>query len=208
MHKTAENNVTFFFENYIYPNKSDIKILEIGSCIGGFDIRSLKPANATYIGVDLDAYQGVDIVLKDPYKLPFEDNTFDYVISSSCFEHTEFFWLSYLEIIRVLKSDGVFYLNAPSNGDFHRYPVDCWRFYPDSANALVNFGKISGYQSAVLEQYTSDKENDIWSDYVAIFLKDIIHVEKHKERIIDKFTNFTNGSKYPHQNLINELKWQ
>ena len=33
-------------------------------------------------------------------------------------------------------TDWLFYLNAPSNGEFHRYPVDCWRFYPDAGGAL------------------------------------------------------------------------
>jgi SAM-dependent methyltransferase len=71
------------------------------------------------------------------YKLPFADGSVDVVLSSSCFEHSEFFWLLFLEILRVLRPEGLFYLNAPSNGPFHRYPVDCWRFYPDSGNALV-----------------------------------------------------------------------
>lgn len=207
MHQTAEANAKRFFDNYVYPNQNHVKILEIGSMIGGFNIRSLKPSNSDYVGVDLCSGGGVDIVLTDPYKLPFEDNTFDYAISSSCFEHSEFFWLSYLETIRVLKPNGLFYLNAPSNGAFHRYPIDCWRFFPDSGQAMINWGKRNGYDSALLEQYTSDKESDIWSDYVGIFLKDSKFVETHQYRIIDTFSNFTNGSKYPHTNIINELKW-
>jgi SAM-dependent methyltransferase len=207
MHTTAEQNANRFFNTYVYPNKNDCSILEIGSMIGGFNIRSLKPNNANYVGVDLCGGGGVDVVLTDPYKLPFEDNTFDYAISSSCFEHSEFFWLSYLETIRVLKPHGLFYLNAPSNGAFHRFPVDCWRFFPDSGHALVNWGNHNGYDSVLLEQYTSDKETDIWSDYVAIFLKNKDFVENNQYRIIDTFNTFTNGSKYPHTNIINELKW-
>lgn len=207
MHQTAENNAKRFFENYVYEQTTQLKIVEIGSYIGGFNIRSLNPINSQYVGVDLCSGYGVDVVLTDPYKLPFDDNSFDFAVSSSCFEHSEFFWLSYLETIRVLKPHGVFYLNAPSNGDFHRYPVDCWRFFPDSAGALVNWGKHNGYNNALIEQYTSDKEHDIWSDYVAIFLKDATFIEKYKNRIINNFNNFTNGSVFPHNNIINEKKW-
>jgi SAM-dependent methyltransferase len=209
MHKTAENNAKRFFTNYIYKTNGDEtgKILEIGSHIGGFNIRSLSPKNMEYVGVDLDSGPGVDIVLENQYVLPFEDNSFDYVISSSCFEHSEFFWLNFLEIMRVLKPSGIFYLNAPSNGDFHRYPVDCWRFFPDSGRAMSNWGKHNGYNCEVIEFYTSDKETDIWSDYVSIFIKDSNHINDYPNRILNGFTNHTNGSMYPHKNFINLKKW-
>lgn len=207
MHTTAAQNAERFFNTYVYPKKNPMNILEIGSMIGGFNIRSLNPSNSNYVGVDIAPANGVDVVLSDPYKMPFDDNTFDYAISSSCFEHSEFFWLSYLETIRVLKPHGVFYLNAPSNGDFHRFPMDYWRFFPDSGHALVNWGNRNGYNSALLEQYTSDKETDIWADYVAIFLKDANYIGQHQDRIINSFNNYTNGSKHPHSHIFNLVKW-
>lgn len=207
MHKTAEQNAQRFFNKYVYPNNNDITILEIGSYIGGFNIRSLNPKNSKYVGVDLSEGPGVDVVLTDPYVLPFDDNTFDYVISSSCFEHIDFFWESYLEIMRVLKPSGVFYLNAPSNGDFHRFPIDSWRFFPDSGHSLIRWGNRNGYNSILLEQYTSNKDSDIWSDYVGVFLKDSNYLNNHNERIINDFNNYTNGSIYPHNKIINIKKW-
>lgn len=207
MHNTAEKNVKRFFNTYINDIKDDITIVEIGSHIGGFNIRSLAPKNSKYIGLDLDVGPGVDIVLKDPYIIPLENHSVDYVISSSCFEHSEFFWLTYLEIMRILKPTGLFYLNAPSNGAFHRYPVDCWRFFPDSGLALANWGKKNGYNCEVLEQYTSDKEKDIWSDYVSIFINDVVNIDKFKNRILNEFNNYTNGSIYPHDNILNIDKW-
>ena len=207
MHQTSAENVTRFFKNYIYNVNNTGKILEIGSFIGGFNIRTLARESMTYVGVDIQAGPGVDIVLDDQYVLPFEDNTFDYIISTSCFEHSEFFWLNFLEIIRVLKPDGVFYLNAPSNGDFHRYPVDCWRFFPDSGQALAKWAKRNGYSCEVIETYTSDKETDIWSDYVALFIKDINYIDKYQQRITLSFNNFTNGTIYPHHNFINSKHW-
>ena len=46
-------------------------------------------------------------MLTDPYHLPFESNSLDVVVSSSCFEHSEMFWLLFLEIMRVLKPEGL-----------------------------------------------------------------------------------------------------
>lgn len=207
MHKTAEENAKRFFNCYINTQSKNKKILEIGSYIGGFNIRSLSNKENEYIGVDIEPGPGVDIVLTDKYKLPFNDETFDYVISSSCFEHIEFFWVSFLEILRVLKKDGIFYLNAPSNGDFHRYPIDCWRFFPDAGQALINWGKYNNYNCGLIEQYTSDKEKDIWSDYVAIFIKNIDYLNSFEDRITYKFNNYTNGSIHPHTSINNLKKW-
>jgi SAM-dependent methyltransferase len=207
MHKTAKHNAIRFFDKYVNKNNEDTKILEIGSWVSWFNIRDLKPTNSTYIGVDLSKGPGVDVVLTDPYKLPFEDNSFDYVVSSSCFEHVDFFWLSYLEIMRVLKPSGVFYLNAPSNGDFHRFPIDSWRFFPDSGSSLVKWGNYNGLDSVLLEQYTSDRESDIWADYVAIFLKNRDYLSNYPNRITEEFNNFTNGSVYPHNDFLNLKKW-
>jgi SAM-dependent methyltransferase len=205
MHTTSEQNAKRFFEIYVNNNKSDF--LEIGSYLSSFNIRSLASKDSNYVGVDLGMGPGVDIVLEDPYKLPFDDNSFDFVISSSCFEHSEFFWLTYMEVIRVLKPSGLFYLNAPSNGDFHRFPVDCWRFFPDSGNALSNWSKRNGYNTEVVEQYTSDKGKDIWCDYVSIFIKDANFIKNYPNRIVNNFNEYTNGSVFPHKVLLNQKLW-
>jgi len=79
----------------------------------------------TCVGVDVMAGRNVDVQLSDPYRLPFEDESVVVVMSSSSFEHSEMFWLLFLEVLRVLRPQGLFYLNVPSNGHFHRWPVDC-----------------------------------------------------------------------------------
>lgn len=205
MHVTAEQNARRFFDTYVNNKNGDF--LEIGSYLSSFNIRSLAPNGSNYVGVDLGAGPGVDVVLDDPYKLPFDDNSFDFVVSSSCFEHSEFFWLTYMEVMRVLKPSGLFYLNAPSNGDFHRFPVDCWRFFPDSGNALSNWSRRNGMNTAVIEQYTSGKGSDIWCDYVSIFIKDVDTIGLYPNRITNNFNDYTNGSVYPHQTLLNKKLW-
>jgi len=208
MHDTAQANAERFFKTYINPNEYHT-IIDIGSRNygGSFHIGLLKTEKTKYIGLDFQYGQNVNTILEDPYVLPFEENTIDYAVSSSCFEHSEFFWLTYLEVMRVLKPGGLFYMNVPSNGAFHRFPVDCWRFYPDSATALVNWGKRNGLKNALIEQYTSYRENDIWEDYVAIFIKNENLLSQFQSRIIDTFGNFKNGSVYPHDTIINNTEF-
>lgn len=207
MHKTAEQNIHRFFNTYIDPQKES-KILEIGSYIGGFNIRSLSTNNHRYTGLDIRPGPGVDIVTQDPHHMPFDNNSFDFIISSSCFEHTKFFWQLFVDIIRVLKPTGLFYLNAPSGGEYHKYPIDAWRFFPDSGFVLAEWASLNGHNNCgVVEQYTSHPESDIWSDYVSIFIKDLSFINDYHSRIIDSFKNFHNGSIYPHNKIINLKHW-
>lgn len=206
MHPTSLSNCQKFFDGYGESLKNStkiVKVLEIGSQDVNGSIRSCCPVNFEYIGVDFVAGKGVDIVLDDPYVLPFNTESFDAILSSSCFEHSEMFWLLYLEIMRVLKPTGLFYLNVPSNGRFHRYPVDCWRFYPDSGNALITWAKRNGMDPILLESYTSAQHGPEWNDFVAVFLKDRKYLQNYPNRIIKNKKNFTNGLMSENSSVIN-----
>lgn len=202
MHPSAFNNCKNFFDVYspIFDNKST-KVVEIGSQDVNGSLRAVCPPNFNYIGVDFQMAKGVDIVLNDPYSLPFEDNSVDIVLSSSCFEHSEMFWLVFLEILRVLKNNGIFYLNAPSAGDYHRYPVDCWRFYPDSGHALISWGKRSGYNPRLLESYI--QKGGSWQDFVAVFAKDSNSFDTFNSRILDNKKDFENGYTSKSESILN-----
>jgi SAM-dependent methyltransferase len=167
MHDTAANNAREFFERYL-PNYSAYpRVIELGV---GQDrtIRDLA-RDTEYYGVDTFPGPHVDVVLSDPYVLPFDTGTVDIVIASSVYEHTEWFWVSFVECMRVLKPGGLMYIQVPSNGPVHRFPVDCWRFYPDSAEALARWARHNQYPCEVLESKTTPPIEDIWYDYVAIF---------------------------------------
>lgn len=184
-----------FFDTYL-KNAKRLTIVDVGSQDVNGSLRSVAPANNKYIGIDFVEGQGVDIVITDPYVLPMENDSVDVVVCSSCFEHSEFFWLLFNEIQRILKPNGLFYLNVPSNGKFHRYPVDCWRFYPDSGIALQNWGRKNGYNTTLLESFTGKQKKDIWNDFAAVFLKDFQFIEKHPDRIQTMYPTFMNGLIY------------
>ena len=191
MHKTAMENGQRFFDTYV-GGLGSVCVVDIGAQDVCGSLREVCPQSAYYVGVDFIKGKGVDIVLDDPYKLPFEDNTVDVIVSTSTFEHCEMFWLLFLEIIRVLKPMGLFYLNAPSHCGFHRFPVDCYRFFPDSGNALAKWARKCGFdETIVLEQYTN------YDDYVCVFLKDIVYLGLYPNRILQNHVEVSAASAFP-----------
>jgi SAM-dependent methyltransferase len=102
--------------------------------------------------------------LNDIYHLPFDDNSVDLVLSGQMLEHCPHFWLVFNEIFRILKPNGMAFIIAPSSGPVHRYPVDCYRFYPDSYQALAEWSGLRLVQSW-------KDERGPWRDLVGVFQK-------------------------------------
>ena len=203
MHDTAMEYGRQFFTAYT-KNRKNLTIVDIGAQDFNGSLRSAAPANHRYVGVDSEKGKGVDIVNEDPYSLPFEDASVDIVVSSSCFEHCEFFWLIFNECLRVLKPSGLLYINVPSNGPFHRFPQDCWRFYPDSGLALQNWGRKSGYESVtMLESFIGIQARDVWNDFVAVFVKEEKHIKDYPVRIQDTMKRYLNGLVFGSKEVTN-----
>jgi SAM-dependent methyltransferase len=166
MHPSAMEGAREFFLKYS-REFSEPTIVEIGSQDVNGSLREVAPPSK-YVGLDFQAANGVDIVLEDAYHFPLEDEFADIVITSSCFEHSEMFWLTFLEGVRILKPNGLFYINAPSRGQYHAYPVDCWRFYPDADKALKTWAKHNGYDLNV--EYSKIQEGH-WGDFIVVYRK-------------------------------------
>lgn len=83
----------------------------------------------SYIGLDIEAGDEVDIVTKDPYKYPFPDNSFDVVMSSMTLEHVVKPWLWFPELKRICKTGGVIAISVPWKFKPHNSP-DLWRVLP------------------------------------------------------------------------------
>src|SRR4051812_46473606 len=105
MHDTAMDYGGAFVRTYL-PNKP-LNIVDIGAQDFCGSLKGHMRPGDHYIGVDFDGGPNVDVVLTDPYTLPFDDESVDAILCSSCFEHAEFFWLSFVEMIRILKPTGL-----------------------------------------------------------------------------------------------------
>lgn len=175
MHKSAYYNATSFYERYCKDNIQTKKVLDVGS----WDSNGcLKPIfkEAQYTGLDAQAGPNVDVV-SNSNSMPFDNDQFDIIISTSCFEHDEMFWLTFLEMSRVLKAGGYIYICAPSSGPYHPHgcPSDSWRFYPDSWRSLAKWANKNNFHIKLVESYI-DKSlyppDDNWEDSVGIFTKE------------------------------------
>jgi SAM-dependent methyltransferase len=152
------------------PAGRSLRILDVGSydVNGSYRPLFLRPG-WHYVGVDLSPGPNVDVVLSSPYQLPMARGDFDLIISGQAFEHVEYFWLSWLEMTRVLKPGGQIFLIAPSRGEEHRYPVDCWRFYPDGYRALAKFGGLDLIEVSTDWTPHSNPDSSQWGDTVGVF---------------------------------------
>lgn len=71
--------------------------------------------NCDYIGVDIGPGRNVDIISKaHEYNGP--DNYFDVVVSTEMFEHDQYLYKSLPNMIRVLKSRGLFFFTCAGPG--------------------------------------------------------------------------------------------
>ncbi|MFB1487467.1 MULTISPECIES: methyltransferase domain-containing protein [unclassified Thiocapsa] len=168
MHPTSLENMRKCYDRYVVPagleQRSDVLVLDIG----GADINgNYRPIFShpvfRYLTADLAA-EGVDILLEDPYQIPLPDESVDIVLSGQMLEHCEYFWLAFKEMVRLMKPDGFLFLIAPSSGPIHRYPVDCYRFFPDA------FAALARHADCRLEALWRD-ERGPWQDLVGVFRK-------------------------------------
>lgn len=125
-----------------------------------------------YIGADLQAGPNVNLVLSRPYDWKeIKTGSVDVLVSGQVLEHVEFFWITLLEISRVLKPNGLACIVVPSTGPEHRYPVDCWRFYPDSMRAMAQFARLECVMTRTSWEDVGDPGSDFWHDTVGVFRK-------------------------------------
>ena len=169
MHDTAYEHGRLFFE--LYWSSSYQTVVDLGSQDVNGSLRDHCPASARYIGLDLMPAEGVDVVVGRGQTIPIATNSVDAVVSSSAFEHDSFFWETFLELLRIVRPGGLIYVNAPSNHAFHRFALDCWRFYPDAGIALMRWAERQGACVELLESFVAHPKNDGWADFVAVFRK-------------------------------------
>lgn len=171
MHLSSYQHMARLVEHYLSTDHS-LRVLDIGSYDVNGSYRPLFEApHWEYVGMDLTPGPNVDLILASPYRWPLPSHSADVIVSGQAFEHIEFFWLTWLEVVRVLKPGGLVFLIAPSRGPEHRYPIDCWRFYPDGFRALANYGALQLLEVNTDWQPHNDPDSAPWGDTVGVFRK-------------------------------------
>lgn len=112
-----------------YFFKPGMSILEIGSRNINGEIRDLFPDAGSYVGVDKEAGEGVDVVL-DAHDLVrhFKPHTVDIILCLETLEHDDDYWRTLTEVRLVMKSTGVFVVTVPDLGVPVHCEPDYWRW--------------------------------------------------------------------------------
>lgn len=175
MHASSYHKMESFRQRYLKGREAEpIHICDLGSQDVNGSYRPIFAEVAwSYLGLDMAAGNNVDIVLRTPYVWrEVASCSADVVISGQAFEHIQYFWITMIEIARVLKPGGLCCILAPSSGPEHRYPLDCWRFYPDGMGTLAHFAQME-----VLEATTQWNDegyadgSDWWHDSMLVCRK-------------------------------------
>jgi len=156
--KVGVEQIDYFFDKYcIEPGK----ILDVGG--EGCAIENIVLPNHIY--EQLNILNVKYNVKDDPYHWSMISNdTYDYTISTTTFEHIEYPWLTFLEMVRVTKPNGLIFVFVPGCGPIHRNPIDCWRIKPDGLRALAKLGEVDIVE--ILEDNTG-----VWCYCSGIFKK-------------------------------------
>jgi len=91
-----------------------VKVLEIGSLNINGTVRDYF-SDCVYTGSDVNKGKDVDIVSRTK-DLPFEESSFDTIISAECFEHDSEYNESIIKIMGLLKEGGLFVFTCATTG--------------------------------------------------------------------------------------------
>lgn len=187
MHSSSLEHIDRLVKKYLITD-NELNILDIGSVdVNGTYKRFFLSPQCKYLGVDLMAGPNVDVVLDNSYRLPFSSFSQDVIVCGQVFEHAQFFWLTWLEMVRVLRPGGFIFLIAPSRGPEHRYPKDCWRFYPDGFEALALYGGLNLLEVSTDWQPHPRDDSAPWGDTVGAFQqRKLNHWERIRMRLMQK----------------------
>lgn len=120
-------NPYFFSRKNLYKSVKEYSPYMTGKCMdfgcGIQPYRRMLPARE-YVGVEIESDSKMPgVIYYDGHTLPFEDETFDSIISSEVFEHISNVEEIITELRRVLKTGGIMLLTVP-----FVYPKHCWPY--------------------------------------------------------------------------------
>ena len=136
-----------------------------------------------YIGLDFEneghnhSNESIDIFY-DGRIIPFEDETFDCVLSTQVFEHVKDIELTISELYRVLKKDGKILITVPFVFPEHELPHDYRRF---TQIGLSDFLANHGFE--VLSTTKNGNFQEVVWQLRILYIRDIIRVK-------NKYLNF------------------
>lgn len=158
MHQSSFDTMSRMLAQFSPKN---ITILDVGATHNMWNYKSAVEANNCQYK-NLDWGSGADYTVNSYDWSHIPTNQFDCVISGQAFEHDKYWWRTVANIKKIVKPGAIVIFILPSCGAIHRYPVDCYRFYPDSAEV---FSEI--LNAEILEVHHNSESE--WGDLAMAF---------------------------------------
>lgn len=136
MHGHSMKLMAEFRDRYLADMKG-CTVLDVGATVVPGQTMSYRDlfGDYEYIGMDVSPGNNVDVV-------GYENlvGVYDVVISGQVLEHVERPWEWIGQLAKLFR----YYICiiAPNTHPLHRYPIDCWRVFPDGMRALFEYAGI------------------------------------------------------------------
>jgi len=193
MHQQARD-FSLFVKNILLNYFVNKRVLDVGSGDINGNNRFLFE-NCEYNGNDVIEAPNVTLVSKTK-DLPFEDNTFDTIISTECFEHDPEYKESILKIYNMLKPGGLFCFTCAStdraeHGTRRTTPYDSYGTIgnlEDMTDYYKNLTEIDLNEVLPLNEFFS-----VWDTYYNYEGKDLYFIGIKKGNsdltVLEKYVN-------------------
>lgn len=152
-----DETLVFLSREFKHKVKKNSIVLDVGCGNGNFVVDENRGDISWAVGIDVEKKYVKKNICLDEIKigyveeLPFEDNTFDVVISLWVLEHLENPLQTFTEIHRVLKPGGIFMFAAPN---IYFFPL-----------FIINVLKSSKINHLLNEKLYGRKEKDVFEAY-------------------------------------------
>ena len=190
---------------YLRPSAS---ILDLGAGAGILSHMNFKDHAGLVCGVDLDPR-----VVKNPFLhearvadvqlLPWSSNTFDVVISNNVLEHLGQPETVFLEVVRVLKPDGMFLVKTPSNLHYVAIVARCtpYRFH-----RWFNRKRNRSVEDTFPTLYKANSARKIhrYAHSAGLIVERVSHIEGRPEYLRSSVPGYFAGVMY--ERLVNSVQ--
>ncbi|WP_431098444.1 class I SAM-dependent methyltransferase [Polaromonas aquatica] len=178
------------------------KIAEAGARYHGLDIASgpvaMVNSRMGMLGVDGLAQQG------NMLECPFEDGTFDAVVSIGCFHHTGDTQRCLDETFRVLKPGGHAYLMVYNQFSFRqwvRFPKETWEKLRRERAGYAGYVRVEGTE-AQRKAYDADMSGKAAPETDFFSIKQLQHMMRRYKSVHCRKENFDPLWRIPRKNLL------
>jgi SAM-dependent methyltransferase len=183
------------------------KVLDSGCGSMPYKEFILSNNNVTdYVGLDIESaidYQNVKPdFLWDGITMPFQNDSFDIVISTEVLEHVPNPDIYLAEVKRVLKPGGSFFFTVPFLMSLHEIPHDYYRYTPYALELIfkrvgfteINIKPMGGYNAAMAHMMGLWVNKYLWGrkkKIMGFFLKPVIGYLYKKDKTAINFNKPT-----------------